>query len=303
METLTWNMLFAMVICSSLWNFAVAEWNDWSTWSACSASCGNGVRTRQRTCMGGVCEGAEEMISTCVLSDCDTEVVQKWWSDWGQWSVCTRTCGGGMRTRTRSCSTGNSTDCCEYTDEESCLLEHTQTRECINDDCLGTWSDWRMWGTCSARCGEGVQSRLRECEPTGSNCIGGKEQSRMCYIQCPPSVKFISDMDEAKSCDNNNPCKNDGICATNGDHVTCICRGNWRGRNCNDMCLYDNDEMACANKRGIFYDCANCNRFIVCSRNRDAPISMSCTTDRMWDGNGCRLANETRILCLENSYP
>jgi hypothetical protein len=63
--------------------------------------------------------------------------VQKWWSDWGQWSVCTRTCGGGMRTRTRSCSTGNSTDCCEYTDEESCQLEHTQTRECVNDDCLG----------------------------------------------------------------------------------------------------------------------------------------------------------------------
>ncbi|XP_045210145.2 A disintegrin and metalloproteinase with thrombospondin motifs adt-2-like [Mercenaria mercenaria] len=300
MKSYTWKFCVAIICASSLWTFVGAVWSTWSTWSPCTASCGYGVRTRERTCMYGECVGAKEMHATCLISDCNEEVVTKVWSVWGKWSECTRTCGGGMRTRTRTCSTGNTTDCCEYSDTESCKLEHTQTRECINDDCLGTWSDWRPWDSCSVPCGEGVQSRLRVCEPAGSVCIGGGEQSRTCYIQCPPTEELITDMDETKSCYNNNPCKNNGICATNGDHVTCICRGNWRGRNCNDLCLYENDAEGCSNKRGIFYDCANCNKFIVCSR-KGTLISMTCTTDRMWDGNGCRLANETRILCLENA--
>ena len=59
------------------------------------------------------------------------------WSGWGEWSGCSRTCGGGERTRARTCVSGHVEDCCTHVDEESCKLEYLQSRECVNDDCYG----------------------------------------------------------------------------------------------------------------------------------------------------------------------
>jgi hypothetical protein len=43
-------------------------WEIWGNWSACSITCGEGVKTRQRTCMSGdvrECEGNDTDTSTC----------------------------------------------------------------------------------------------------------------------------------------------------------------------------------------------------------------------------------------------
>ena len=46
---------------------ALAEWNQWSEWSACSRECGVGLKFRKRTCEGrGACEGVGDQSETCM---------------------------------------------------------------------------------------------------------------------------------------------------------------------------------------------------------------------------------------------
>ena len=57
--------------------FAVhGGWNDWSLWTPCSVSCGEGVKIRRRECNapppangGRNCEGGEEEWIQCVTSE------------------------------------------------------------------------------------------------------------------------------------------------------------------------------------------------------------------------------------------
>ena len=58
-----------------------------------------GSRRKVRECVlpkygeSGGCEGESE-----VTEDCNTEVCPVW-TDWSDWTECTRTCGGGSRTK------------------------------------------------------------------------------------------------------------------------------------------------------------------------------------------------------------
>jgi chondroitin sulfate proteoglycan 4 len=53
------------------------------------------------------------------------------WSDWSAWSMCTVTCGGGHRLRTRSC---NMTSYGDIT--APCIGNETDVTNCHNFDCL-----------------------------------------------------------------------------------------------------------------------------------------------------------------------
>ena len=47
--------------------FLLLEWGEWQAWGECTASCGEGIRNRIRTCLltQGACEGASREQEDC----------------------------------------------------------------------------------------------------------------------------------------------------------------------------------------------------------------------------------------------
>ncbi|XP_078485761.1 uncharacterized protein LOC108949538 isoform X2 [Ciona intestinalis] len=102
-------------------------------------------------------------------------------AEWGEYSACTASCGGGTRKRSRPCVKYHNNDTCEH--------EAQQTHRC-NVEACPQYGDWGNYGVCSHACGGGTQTRTRPCLPEGSTCQddaqGGASQSRPCnQIACP----------------------------------------------------------------------------------------------------------------------
>ena len=83
------------------------RWSDYSPWSPCSTSCGQGVQVRSRRLEEGgeQCEGEPEEWRRCFLSPCLTPPSDRsllcLWSSWGAWGACSATCGPASQQRFR----------------------------------------------------------------------------------------------------------------------------------------------------------------------------------------------------------
>ncbi|XP_070535820.1 semaphorin-5A-like isoform X2 [Ptychodera flava] len=110
------------------------------------------------------------------------------WTDWLDWLPCTVSCGTGIEIRQRQCQ-----DPLDGTPAHDCVGNRIDSRECTNEICSvnGSWTCWSDWTECSASCGGGVQSRIRNCtNPApagrGENCTGNATERRECNaFQCP----------------------------------------------------------------------------------------------------------------------
>ncbi|KAL8616330.1 hypothetical protein ACOMHN_056273 [Nucella lapillus] len=88
-------------------------WGEWGRWSRCSATCGQGTRSRTRQCdhpppsgSGRGCVGYGINFGQCPFVPCPTvtpTAVNGMWGAWMSWSRCSVTCGQGTRSRTRQC--------------------------------------------------------------------------------------------------------------------------------------------------------------------------------------------------------
>ncbi|XP_006635755.3 adhesion G protein-coupled receptor B1 isoform X2 [Lepisosteus oculatus] len=168
---------------------AAAE--EWSPWSVCSTTCGEGWQSRTRFCVSSSystqCSGPLREQRQC--NNSAVCPVHGAWDEWSPWSLCSSTCGRGYRDRTRTCRPpqygGN-----------PCDGPEKQTKFCNIAVCPvdGNWNEWSSWSSCSASCSNGTMQRTRECNgPSygGSECRGDWLETRDCFLrECPENGKW-----------------------------------------------------------------------------------------------------------------
>ncbi|KAB5517822.1 hypothetical protein PHYPO_G00171610 [Pangasianodon hypophthalmus] len=174
---------------------------EWSQWSVCSLTCGQGWQVRTRSCVsspyGTLCSGPLRETRLCNnTATCPGEpqhqAVEGQWLDWASWSRCSVSCGTGTQQRQRRCSVS-------VHGWAECKGPHSETRECTNRPCDGggNWGAWNQWSLCSKTCDSGWQRRFRMCEGTGIQnypCDGSGEEVRSCNDKkCPAPHEICKD--------------------------------------------------------------------------------------------------------------
>ncbi|XP_078373724.1 SCO-spondin-like isoform X1 [Oculina patagonica] len=168
------------------------NWGPWGMFGGCSKTCESGVRYRSRSCNnpapssgGKNCQGPSNQAQNCNTHPC---AVDGSWSPWGQYSQCTKSCGGGSQYRTRTCNnpapSGGGKQCPGLSQQS----KHCNSQACTVD---GNWSPWSVFGQCTKSCGGGRKYRTRKCDnpaPSngGKNCQGPSNQALDCNtLACP----------------------------------------------------------------------------------------------------------------------
>ncbi|XP_052086649.1 slit homolog 2 protein-like [Mytilus californianus] len=171
-------------------------WTSFGPWKVCSKTCGGGVQYRTRTCTnpppahgGDKCPENSQETTSCEEQQCP---VDGGWTSFGPWKVCSKTCGGGVQYRTRTCTNPPPAH-----GGDKCPENSQETRSCEEQQCPvhGNWTDFGPWGVCSKTCGLGEQLKTRTCtNPSpafgGDKCQGSNQMTGSCEIQkCPDTRK------------------------------------------------------------------------------------------------------------------
>ncbi|XP_059365640.1 adhesion G protein-coupled receptor B2-like isoform X3 [Carassius carassius] len=160
---------------------------EWSQWSVCSLTCGQGWQVRSRSCVsspyGTLCSGPLRETRLCNnTATCPGEpqhqAVHGLWEEWSSWSLCSVKCGRGTRTRSRICVLPQH-------GSNGCGGPEVQTKLCNIAVCPvdGQWLDWAAWSQCSVSCGSGTQQRQRRCSVSvhgWAECKGPHAETREC---------------------------------------------------------------------------------------------------------------------------
>jgi len=164
----------------------------YTAWSTCTETCGGGTQTRSfavtvAAANGGQCphEG-DVQTQACNSEACPIDCV----GSWSEYNACSHSCGpDGTQSRTYSVTTAaeHGGAACPVaagaSDTQTC-----NTNIGCPVDCEGYWGNW---GTCSAACGEGTQTRafvVTTPAANGGSCpdLDGTE-SRAC-LEAPCST-------------------------------------------------------------------------------------------------------------------
>ena len=192
---------------------------QYGSWSGCSVTCGTGTELRSATCYDSVYNqvypaatctaaiGAAVTSTSCSLPACYQGNYQWQFSAWGS---CPVSCGGGNQTRQVAC-----VDLNQYVLVSNSLCDPTTipatTQTCGQKTCdIFTWSV-TSWGTCSANCGGGVQTRGVYCQNFYTHVLSAPStcsaymtsaqptSSQACNTQACPGAFMPGPMDDGWS--------------------------------------------------------------------------------------------------------
>uniref|UniRef100_A0A8C7TAX7 Thrombospondin-2 n=1 Tax=Oncorhynchus mykiss TaxID=8022 RepID=A0A8C7TAX7_ONCMY len=214
-------------------------WSLWSPWSSCSVTCGEGQITRIRHCnaptpqLGGKdCEGQGRDTQRCEAKPCP---IDGGWGPWSPWAICSATCGGGVKGRTRVCNSpepqyGGKKCPGETNDSDACNKQECPIDGCLSNPCFGGVDcnsapdgSWEC-GPCPLGFrGNGTHCEdVNECDMVSDICFKAGGASRCINtdpgfhcLSCPPRYKgtqpFGMGVEAAKKnkqvCEPENPCK------------------------------------------------------------------------------------------------
>merc|ERR1712112_321304 len=132
----------------------------WSEWGECSKTCGGGTKTRTCTNPAPAHGGADcepgygpGVTDSCNTDSCPSGPINGHWSEWGP---CSKTCGGGTKTRTctNPAPAHGGADC--EAGYGPGVTDSCNTDNCPSGPINGHWSEW---GECSKTCGGVTKTR------------------------------------------------------------------------------------------------------------------------------------------------
>lgn len=161
-------------------------WSEWRAWTPCTVSCDGGMTYRFRTRIqlaahgGNACPGTWEESKNCHPEACPVDCA---WTNWGGWSNCSASCGGGQQKRHRKKEPeafSGGLDCVGTTDHTAVCNSNGCPVDC-------TWNVWSSWSNCSKTCDGGTTFRNRTEKTSqafgGLACNGEPHETKACGTQ------------------------------------------------------------------------------------------------------------------------
>ncbi|NXS63893.1 ATS7 metalloproteinase, partial [Brachypteracias leptosomus] len=144
---------------------AATEMPSWEVgnWSECSATCGVGAIWRSVRCSSGSDHGCAAANKPVPARRCSLRPCSSWRV--GNWSKCSRSCGGGTKVRDVHCIDTRDQRLLRPFHCQAVLYKPPTELPCQSTPCL----DWytSSWRECSEACGGGEQERLVTCPELG----------------------------------------------------------------------------------------------------------------------------------------
>ncbi|CAK8671662.1 unnamed protein product [Clavelina lepadiformis] len=209
------------------------------------------------------------------------------------WGPCSKSCGQGTQSPQVTKPQG-SCGSCNLPGPRSC------NTQCCPVNCQ--WGSWSAYGSCSATCGPGTQSRSRSIATpascSGASCSGTTAESRDCNVQCCPVDCVWGEWgdwgDCSKTCDAGIISRNRPVSIANSCGGEECSGDSSEEKTCNDICC----PVDCA--WSVWSEWSSCDR--DCgggkhTRNRSIDEISSC------GGKTCEGPTEQSEACNEQCCP